>query len=73
MVRNHLPPRFVENISILKNCQPQPQTAHVLEELSEEYAGDINDVAKKLNILGKMVRNPNTNAMALHLFDKSLQ
>lgn len=50
-----------------------PATAHVLEELSEEYAGDINDVAKKLNILGKMIRNPNTNAMALHLFDKSLQ
>ena len=45
----------------------------MLEELSEEYAGDINDVAKKVNVLGKMIRNPNTNAMALHLFDKTLQ
>jgi len=50
-----------------------PATAHKLEELSEEYAGDINDVAKKVNVLGKMIRNPNTNAMALHLFDKTLQ
>ena len=45
----------------------------MLEELSEEYTDDINDVAKKVNVLGKMIRNPNTNAMALHLFDKTLQ
>ena len=45
----------------------------MLEELSEKYAGEINEVAKKLNVLGKMIRNPNTNAMALHLFDKTLQ
>ena len=49
-----------------------PQTAHVLEELAEDYTDDINGVAKKLNVLGKMVRNSNTNAMGLHLFDKSL-
>ena len=48
------------------------QTAHKLEELSEEYSGDINKVARKLNILGKMVRKSNTNAMGLHLFDQSL-
>ena len=48
------------------------QTAHKLEELSEEYSGDINQVARKLNILGKMVRKSNTNAMGLHLFDQSL-
>ena len=49
-----------------------PTTAHKLEELSEDYSEDINGVAKKLNVLGKMVRNSNTNAMGLHLFDKSL-
>jgi len=49
-----------------------PTTAHKLEELSEEYSGDINQVARKLNILGKMVRKSNTNAMGLHLFDQSL-
>jgi len=49
-----------------------PTTAHKLEELSEDYAEDINGVAKKMNVLGKMVRNSNTNAMGLHLFDKTL-
>merc|ERR1712142_1081065 len=49
-----------------------PTTAHKLEELSEDYAEDINGVAKKLNVLGKMVRNSNTNAMGLHLFDNAL-
>jgi len=49
-----------------------PATAHMLEEISEDYTGEINDVAKKLNILGKMVRKANSNAMALHLFDNTL-
>jgi len=49
-----------------------PATAHMLEELSEEYTGEINEVAKKLNTLGKMVRKSNSNAMALHLFDNTL-
>lgn len=49
-----------------------PHTAHMLEELSESYVDDINDVATKLNTLGKMVRKANSNAMALHLFDKML-
>eukprot|EP00092_Neocalanus_flemingeri_P020221 GFUD01021895.1.p1 GENE.GFUD01021895.1~~GFUD01021895.1.p1 ORF type:complete len:245 (+),score=67.61 GFUD01021895.1:47-736(+) len=50
-----------------------PATAHLLEELSEDYTGEINGVAKKLNTLGKMVRKANSNAMALHLFDNMLK
>merc|ERR1711955_42760 len=49
-----------------------PAIAHMLGELSEEYTGEINEVAKKLNTLGKMVRKSNSNAMALHLFDNTL-
>merc|ERR1712059_163435 len=49
-----------------------PETAHKLEELSESYAEDIHDVATKLNTLGRMVRKANSNAMALHMFDKML-
>jgi len=49
-----------------------PETAHMLEELSEEYVEDIHDLATKLNTLGKMVKKENQNAMALHLFDRSL-
>merc|ERR1712059_12395 len=49
-----------------------PETAHMLEELSESYAEDINDVASKLNTLGKMVRKASSSAMALHMFDKML-
>merc|ERR1712117_820185 len=49
-----------------------PEVAHKLEELSEEYSGEINEIAKKINNLGKMVRNPSSSAMALHMFDKSL-
>jgi len=44
----------------------------MLEELSEEYSEDIHDVAKRLNTLGKLVRRTNTNAMGLHLYDRSL-
>merc|ERR1712121_435646 len=36
-----------------------PATAHMLEELSEGYTEEINEVAKKLNTLGKMVRKSN--------------
>merc|ERR1739838_231864 len=50
-----------------------PAIAHMLEELSEDYTGEINEVAKKLNNLGKMVRKANSNAMALHLFDNMLK
>jgi len=49
-----------------------PETAHMLEELSEEYAEDIHSLSTKLNTLGKMVKRDNSNAMALHLFDKML-
>ena len=44
----------------------------MLEELSEEYAEEINSLATKLNTLGKMVKKDNSNAMALHLFDRML-
>ena len=44
----------------------------MLEELSEEYAEDINSLSTKLNTLGKMVKGENQNAMALHLFDRML-
>ena len=44
----------------------------MLEELSEEYAEDINSLSTKLNTLGKMVKKDNSNAMALHLFDRTL-
>jgi len=49
-----------------------PETAHMLEELSEEYADDIHSLSSKLNTLGKMVKKDNSNAMALHLFDRTL-
>merc|ERR1712193_287650 len=49
-----------------------PETAHMLEELSEEYADDIHSLSTKLNTLGKMVKKDNSNAMALHLFDRTL-
>jgi len=49
-----------------------PNTAHFLEEISECYAEDINDVASKLNSLGKMVRKETSKEMGLHLFDKML-
>ena len=48
------------------------KTAHKLEELSEEYTGEIHQAAKKLTTLGKLVRESTSNAMGLHLFDKSL-
>jgi len=49
-----------------------PATAHKLEELSEDYSGEINDVAKKINSLGKMVRQSSSSAIGTHLFDRSL-
>jgi len=49
-----------------------PAIAHMLEELSEDYSGDINEVANNLNTLGKLVRNPRSNALALHMFDQKL-
>lgn len=49
-----------------------PATAHKLEELSEDYTEEIHDVAKRLNTLGKLVRESSSNAMGLHLYDKSL-
>ena len=45
----------------------------MLEELSEEYAEDINSLATKLNTLGKMVKKVNQAAMALHHFDMMLR
>merc|ERR1719500_1238369 len=49
-----------------------PATAHKLEELSEDYTEEIHEVAKKLNTLGKLVRESSSNAMGLHLYDRSL-
>lgn len=50
------------------------ETARMLEGLSEDYVGDIHDLATKLNTLGRMVKADNgDDAMALHLFDKMLQ
>jgi len=49
-----------------------PATAHVLEELSEDYTGEIRETSEKLNTLGRMVKKDNSRNMALHLFDKML-
>merc|ERR1712126_785139 len=45
-------------------------TAHMLEEVSESYTEDINDVARKLNTLAKIVKK--SASMGLHMFDQSL-
>lgn len=50
-----------------------PTTAHLLEEITEDYADDIRDVAGKLNTLAKMVKNDNSRALALHMFDNMLK
>merc|ERR1711955_45699 len=44
--------------------------AHMLEEVSESYTEDINDVARKLNTLAKIVQK--SASMGLHMFDQSL-
>ena len=44
----------------------------MLEELSKEYAEDINSLATKLNTLGKMVKKDNQKLMAFHHFDRML-
>merc|ERR1712112_490341 len=49
-----------------------PDTAHMLEEVAESYTEDINDVARKLNTLAKIVLNTQSTSLGLHLFDKSL-
>lgn len=50
-----------------------PAVSHFLEEeFIESYSEDINDLAGKLNVLGRMTRDEKTKAMGLHLFDKSL-
>merc|ERR1712055_454103 len=61
--------------TVAPNSNPSfdPETAHMLEELSESYSEDINDVASKLNTLGKMVRKASSSAMALHMFDNMLK
>merc|ERR1712041_19482 len=45
-------------------------TAHMLEEVSESFTEDINDVARKLNTLAKIVKK--SASMGLHMFDQSL-
>ena len=72
-----LPIHFLKRIIssnrvLLLHIPYSSQTAHMLEELSEEYADDIHSLASKLNTLGKMVKKDNSNAMALHLFDRTL-
>ena len=60
------------NCVLLLHIPYSSQTAHMLEELSEDYADDIHSLSSKLNTLGKMVKKDNSNAMALHLFDRTL-
>merc|ERR1711922_79496 len=50
-----------------------PATSHVLEELAEDYAGEIRDVAEKLNTLARMVKKDNSVNLGVHLFDKMLK
>merc|ERR1712098_332028 len=45
-------------------------TSHMLEEVSESYIEDINDVARKLNTLAKIVQK--SASMGLHMFYQSL-
>merc|ERR1711934_877692 len=47
-----------------------PATAHMLEEVVEDYTGDINDAARKLNTLSKMMRQD--RGMGLNMFDRTL-
>merc|ERR1712008_187385 len=49
-----------------------PETAHKLEEVSEDYAEDIHRFARMLNTLGKTVKNDADSSMALHLYDRTL-
>lgn len=50
-----------------------PTTAHLLEEITEDYADDIRDVAGKLNTLAKMVKHDKSRSLALHMFDNMLK
>lgn len=50
-----------------------PTTAHMLEELSEDYSEEIRSTSEKLNTLGRMVKKDNSRNMALHLFDQMLK
>ena len=69
----HFLNRLISSNRVLRLYIPySSQTAHMLEELSEEYADDIHSLSSKLNTLGKMVKKDNSNAMALHLFDRTL-
>jgi len=56
-----------------KDSSFDPTTAHLLEEVHEDYSKEIRDVAEKLNILGRMVKKANSQSMALHLFDNMLK
>merc|ERR1711890_76649 len=47
-----------------------PDTAHMLEEVSESYTEDINEAARKLNTLARIVQQ--SPSLGLHMFDKSL-
>ena len=60
------------NKSWLRPKKFPSQTAHKLEEVSEEYAEDIHRFARMLNTLGKMVKNDADSSMALHLYDRTL-
>merc|ERR1712168_850644 len=50
-----------------------PATSHVLDELAEDYSGEIRDVAEKLNTLARMVKKDNSVNLGVHLFDKMLK
>merc|ERR1711962_1550727 len=57
-------------LDLLKARAKQLYAAHMLEEVSESFTEDINDVARKLNTLAKIVKK--SASMGLHMFDQSL-
>merc|ERR1711872_1145428 len=64
--------QIVGNVDYSNEMKALGTSLDLLEELSEDYADDIHSLSSKLNTLGKMVKKDNSNAMALHLFDRTL-
>merc|ERR1712080_424352 len=62
----------VNKLSSSKTSNPQsfdPTTAHLLEEITEDYADEIRDMSGKLNTLARMMRQDKSKSLALHMFD----
>jgi len=62
--------------SYSKTSNPQsfdPTTAHLLEEITEDYADEIRDMSGKLNTLARMMRQDKSKSLALHMFDNMLK